>query len=185
MQIENLFLLTHELAHAIYGAGDNRNPGQVSQQQYGPNDVYGPDRADYWANKVYSESSNLATDYRLRVNYHGTLDPSNINLANGVMLNSQLIAVGDEVEWVQRLGGNTSIQRSDKDTLILDVSATGRNDLVVGAGSDYIYGFSGNDTIFGSLGNDTLSGGSGIDTLDYSTYAGEGVRVTLGSGGAR
>ena len=55
--------------------------------------------------------------------------------------------------------------------------------LYTSAADDVNNTMGGNDTIFGSVGNDTLSGGSGIDTLDYSTYAGGSVRVTLGSGG--
>ena len=60
---------------------------------------------------------------------------------------------------------------------------TGNDRLDAGAGDDFVYGGADNDLIIGASGNDTLSGGSGIDTLDYSTYAGGGVRVTLGSGG--
>jgi Ca2+-binding RTX toxin-like protein len=56
-----------------------------------------------------------------------------------------------------------------------------RDDIVGGAGDDYIEGNSGNDTLTGGQGNDTLLGGTGNDTYVYTN--GDGIDTILDSGG--
>lgn len=57
----------------------------------------------------------------------------------------------------------------------------GDDTFFTGSGSDTLFGYGGNDTFVSGTGSDLIDGGFGSDTVSFEgTYAGSGIRVTLG-----
>ncbi|WP_026942865.1 calcium-binding protein [Hellea balneolensis] len=185
----NEFLFAHELAHAIYRANDIDSPANRA--------INSNTLADYYAIRISHQLANgfsdifQATDNYSRVAYNGDLSPPALSTAPGITLGTQLIEVGDTIEWVQRLiqtpTGVTPIDSTNLDTLILDVSNVGAT-ITTGGGNDYIYGFAGTDNLNGGDGNDVLYGHNKDGTLDDNAIdtinGGIGNDKLFGGGGA-
>ena len=57
----------------------------------------------------------------------------------------------------------------------------GDDTFFTGSGNDTLFGYGGNDTFVSGTGSDLIDGGFGSDTVSFEgTYAGSGIRVTLG-----
>ena len=90
------------------------------------------------------------------VNYSGSLQAVNINLATGTHSGGQ--AEGDVLTGIERVMGSAS-----GDTMLAGASGV---TFEGGGGNDTLTGGTGNDTLVAGSGNDSLSGGVGNDTLD-------------------
>jgi len=153
----DLFLFTHELAHATLGvaANDPTNP-MIGDDYSGV--------ADGYANSVYNEVTMAAPDYLHRVSYNATLLQSNANFGD------RFIDLGDQIDVAQVRYGVDMVTGATDDLLIdhTVVNFAGSlpgNSITSGGGNDYLYGYAGNDTLDGQLGDDKLYGGQGEDIL--------------------
>jgi len=90
---------------------------------------------------------------------------------------------GDGVFAQLTNGGATLLvdPRLDTSGIVVDITGTGGNDLLVGTPyNDSVDGQGGNDTILGSAGADSVVGGAGADVMSYAASA-SGVTVDLGT----
>ncbi|MBS0017981.1 MAG: calcium-binding protein [Arthrospira sp. SH-MAG29] len=94
-----------------------------------------------------------------------------------VAANIEFLTEGTEGLNLTNLGGNNTLEGSDRNDLL--VTGSGNDLLLGGGGDDTLLGGGGNDYLFGGSGNDLLDGGPGDDTLE----GGFGTNTLVGGEG--
>ncbi len=92
-------------------------------------------------------------------------------------------AIGASISGIENIIGGAGNDFINGDSFSNVLNGGGGNDIIVGLGNDIVNGGDGNDILIVDLNIQSLSGGNGIDTINFSAVM-ESMTLSLGNNGA-